>query len=92
MLTMRLVLGDRDDSGVRHPDVVVGGEQDLETPQSRRDRDHIEQLGGLVNIDRVVLLASQCRHATPDVASQRLDLLQRHRVDLLVPGRSSPVP
>ena len=52
-----------------------------------RDRDHVEELGRLVQEHRVRLLAGQGRHAAPDVAGQRLDLLQRHRVDLLVPGR-----
>jgi hypothetical protein len=53
------VLGDRDEVGVRHTDVLIRGKQDLRTPHARRDRDHIEQLGSLVEVPCLSPLATR---------------------------------
>src|SRR4051812_47363280 len=67
-----LALADRGDPGVQGADVVVGVEEDLEAPHPGGDRDHVKELGRLVEEDGVVLLAGERRHAAPDVSGQRL--------------------
>jgi hypothetical protein len=83
----RFVLSDRGDRRFCDSQKVIRGKQDLQAPRPRRDRDDVPELGRLVEVDRVALLAGQCRHAAADVAGERFDILERDGVDLLVTGR-----
>src|SRR3954464_1023386 len=54
-----LVPGDRGDLRVDGPDIVVGRDQNLHAALAGGDRDQVEEPGGLVEVDGVILLAPQ---------------------------------
>lgn len=80
-------LGNRYYLSTHSTDVLVGSQQDLQSSHTCRDGNQVEQFGGLIEIDRVWLLACQGRHASPYVTSKWFDVFQRNRFDLLIAGR-----
>jgi putative membrane protein len=62
--------------------IVRWGNQNLQSPNARRDGNNVEQFDGLVHAHRKVALGRECGHSAANIAGERLQLFHRDELNL----------
>src|SRR5271170_4185973 len=75
-------LRERCDLAVRCAQIVGGRNQNLQTSDARRDRYHVEQFDGFVDVQGEAAFSCERGHSAANVAGERLQFFYRDELNL----------
>src|SRR5208337_5563841 len=83
-----LGLSKRCNRSLRRAQIVGGRDQNLQSANSRRNRNYVEQLNRFVHVHGEIALSRERGHSAANVTGKRLQFFHRHKLNLPFSRRS----